>query len=242
MDGERNITNFYVVLVEPKYAGNVGAVARAMMNFDFDKLYLVNPCPLDDACYARAMHASEILDNAEIFPTFKDAIKNLDYLAATSSIQYVKDKKRLRNPVFLKDFSEKIYDVNGNVGLVFGREDYGLFNEEIAACDIMLRIPTSESYLSLNLSHAVSLVLYTLFSNREFISNDRRDIGRVEKEKLCEFFSILLEEIKYPEHKKENTEIMFKRIMGRAMPSKWEYHTLMGVIGEAIKKIRNKLE
>ena len=242
MDGERNITNFYVVLVGPKFSGNIGAVARAMMNFDFDKLYLVNPCTLDDICYARAMHAGEILDNAEIFSTFEDAVRNMDYLVATSSIQYVKDKKHLRNPVFLKDFSEKIYEVDGNVGLVFGREDYGLFNEEIAACDIMLRIPTSESYLSLNLSHAVSLVLYMLYSKREFTPKKRRDIGRVEKEKLYEFFSLLLEEVKYPEHKKENTEIMFKRIMGRAMPSKWEYHTLMGVLGKAVEKIKNKPE
>jgi len=238
LDGERNIANFYVVLVEPKYGGNVGAVARAMMNFNIDKLYLVNPCTLDDACYARAMHAKEILDNAKIFSTFKDVIKKLDYLAATSSIEYVKDKKHLRNPVLLENFSEKIYDVKGKVGLVFGREDYGLLNEEIAACDIMLRIPTSESYLSLNLSHAVSLVLYTLYIKREFAPKERRDIGRIEKEKLYEFFSLLLEEINYPKHKKENTEIMFKRIMGRAMPSKWEYHTLMGVIGKATEKIK----
>ncbi len=242
MDGERNITNFYVVLVEPKYGGNVGAVARAMMNFNFDKLYLVNPCILDDTCYARAMHAGEILDKAEIFSTFEDAVKNLDYLAATSSIEYVKDKKHLRNPVLLEDFSEKIYEVEGNVGLVFGREDYGLYNEEIAACDIMLRIPTSESYLSLNLSHAVSLVLYTLHLKREFTPKKRRDIGKIEKEKLYEFFSRLLEERKYPVHKKENTEIMCKRIMGRAMPSKWEYHTLMGVLSKTIEKIRTNQE
>ena len=239
MDGERNIANFYVVLVEPKYGGNVGAVARAMMNFNVDKLYLVNPCMLDDACYARAMHAGKILDNAECFSTFEDVVKNLDYLVATSSIEYVKDKKHLRNPVLLEDFSEKIYEVNGKVGLVFGREDYGLLNEEIAACDIMLRIPTSESYLSLNLSHAVSLVLYALYIKREFTPKKRRDIGRVEKEKLYEFFSQLLGEINYPKHKKENTEVMFKRIMGRAMPSKWEYHTLMGVLGKAIEKIKN---
>jgi len=242
LDGERNIANFYVVLVEPKYSGNVGAVARAMMNFDFDKLYLVHPCTLDDTCYMRAMHAGEILDKAKSFSTFENAVKNMDYLVATSSIQYVKDKKHLRNPVLLEDFSEKIYEVNGKVGLVFGREDYGLYNEEIAACDIMLRIPTSESYLSLNLSHAVSLVLYTLYLKREFTPKKRRDIGKIEKEKLYEFFSRLLEEIKYPVHKKENTEIMFKRIMGRAMPSKWEYHTLMGVLSKTIEKIRNNQE
>ena len=168
MDGEQSITNFYIILVEPKYSGNVGAVARAMMNFDFDKLILVNSCILDDDCYKRAMHAGEILDNATRVSSFKQAIKTMDYCVATSSIEYVKDKKHLRNPVLLEDFSEKIYDVQGNVGLVFGREDYGLLNEEIAACDIMLRIPTSESYLSLNLSHAVALVLYSIYVKREF--------------------------------------------------------------------------
>ena len=238
MDGDIAIPNFFVILVEPKYGGNVGAVARAMMNFGFDKLYLVNPCDLDDACYARAMHAAKILDDAKIFSSFDDVIKNIDYLVATSSIQYVKDKKHLRVPVFLDDFSKKIYEVSGNVGLVFGREDYGLFNEEIAACDVMLRIDTSESYLSLNLSHAVAIVLHSIYQNREISVGESRDIGRFEKEKLYEYFSILLEEINYPSHKVENTEIMFKRILGRAMPSKWEYHTLMGVLSNSIDRIK----
>ena len=236
----KKITEFYIVLVEPKYSGNIGAVARAMMNFDFDKLYLVNPCELDDECYARSMHAHKILDETKNFSTFKEAVKKIDYLVATSSIEYKKDKKHLRNPVLIEDFAKKIFELDGKVGLIFGREDYGLYNEEIAACDIMLRIPTSELYLSLNLSHAVSLVLYSIYLRKEFTPKKKRDIGKIEKEKLYEFFSNLLEEINYPEHKKENTEIMFKRILGRAMPSKWEYHTLMGVLSRTLEKIRNK--
>ncbi len=240
MDDGKKSTEFYVILVEPKYSGNIGAVARAMMNFDFDKLYLVNPCELDDECYARSIHATKILDEAEIFSSFKEAIKNIDYLVATSSIEAKTDKKHLRNPVLIEEFADKIFEVEGEIGLVFGREDYGLYNEEIAACDTMLRIPTSESYLSLNLSHAVSLVLYSIYIKREFTPKERRYIGKIEKEKLYEFFSNLLEEINYPEHKKENTKIMFKRIMGRAMPSKWEYHTLMGVFSRTLGRIRNK--
>ena len=231
-------TEFYVILVEPKYSGNIGAVARAMMNFDFNKLYLINPCKLDDECYARAMHSAKILDDAEIFSSFEDATKNIDYLIATSSIESKTDKKHLRSPVLMEDFAEKIFEVKGKVGIVFGREDYGLYNEEIAACDILLRIPTSESYLSLNLSHAVSLVLYSIYVKGGFIPKEKRHIGKIEKEKLYEFFTILLEEINYPKHKKENTEIMFRRIMGRAIPSKWEYHTLMGVFSSTLEKIR----
>lgn len=240
MAKKKPLSFFYVVLVEPKYSGNIGAVARAMMNFEIEHLYLVNPCELDNVCYARAMHATTILDNAKTFTCFNDAVKDLDYLVATSSIESKTDKRHLRNPLFLEEFSEKIFNVKGKVGLIFGREDYGLFNEEIAACDIMLKIPTSESYLSLNLSHAVTIVLYSIYLQNAYIPKRRRVMGSLEKQKLFEFFSQLLDDIEYPAHKKEHTKIMFKRIMGRAMPSKWEFHTLMGVLSKTLGTIRRK--
>ena len=211
-----------------------------MANFDFNNLYIVNPCELDDECYTRAMHAQKIVDDAKIFTSFKQAINDIDYLVATSSIESKNDKRHLRNAVTLEYLSKKIYEIDGKVGLVFGREDYGLYNEEIAVCDIMLRIPTSESYPSLNLSHAVALVLYSLYIKRKTIPKEKRTIGKIEKEKLYDFFSELLNKIDYPQHKKENTNIMFKRIMGRAMPSKWEYHTFMGVLSKSIGKINDK--
>ena len=144
------------------------------------------------------MHATKILDDAKTFSCFEDAVKNLDFLVATSSIESKTDKRHLRNPVFLEDFAEKVFDVEGKVGLVFGREDYGLFNEEIAACDIMLKIPTSESYPSLNLSHAVTIVLYSIYLKKAYIPKRRRPIGSLEKKKLYEFFGQLLDDIDYP--------------------------------------------
>ena len=210
-----------------------------MANFDFKRLYLVNPCKLDDECYARSMHAHNILDDAKIFDDFDKAVENLDYLVATSSIESSSDKKHLRNALELDDFISKIFDVEGKIGLVFGREDYGLYNDEIAACDIMVKIPTSSSYPSLNLSHAVNIVLYSLYVKNKSDKKHKRVIGNVEKQKLYHFFSELLDEINYPDHKKENTRVMFKRVMGRAMPSKWEYHTLMGVLSRTLEKIRS---
>jgi len=237
---KKNLDEFFIILVEPKYGGNVGATARVMMNFDFNKLYLVNPCKLYDECYARAMHAQSIIEEAIFFPSLNEVAKKLDYLVATSSIEHKTDKKPLRNSIQINDFVERIFELEGKVGLVFGREDYGLYNEEIALCDVMLRIPTSKTYSSLNLSHAVSLVLYNLYIKREYVPKEKRKIGRIEKQKLLDFFTDLLDEINYPKHKRENTKIMFKRIMGRAMPSKWEYHTLMGVFSRTIGKIRNQ--
>ncbi len=230
---------FIVILIEPKYSGNIGAVARTMMNFNIHQLYLVNPCPLDDECYTRAKHATKILDNATIYPTFQDAIKTLDYIVATSSIQHVSDKKHLRNPLTVEEFAEKIQETHGTIGLLFGREDYGLFNEEIAAADIMIKIPTDPTYLSLNLSHSVAVILYSLYLHQTDVVKKRRTIGPTEKQQLLSFFTQLLEEINYPAHKKENTELLFKRLMGRAIPSTWEYHTLMGVFSKTIEKLQN---
>lgn len=234
----QDLSNFYVILVEPKYEGNVGAVARCMSNFEFKNLFLVKPCKLGNECYARAKHAQDVLKNAKKFSSVEEATKKMDFLVATSSIYYKKDKKHLRNPVILEEFSDKIFEIEGKIGLLFGREDYGLYNEEIAKCDTMIKIPSSESYLTLNLSHAVCIFLYTLFTKKEFSPSEKRTIDKLEKEKLFEFFSKLLDSIDYPDYKKDKTKIMFKRMMGRAMPSKWEYHTLMGVISDALDKIK----
>ncbi|MEA2054911.1 MAG: RNA methyltransferase [Candidatus Thermoplasmatota archaeon] len=227
----------FVILVEPKYSGNVGSVARIMMNFGFSNLIIVSQSfSVDnDDCRKMAVHAQDILDNALILDTFRDAMKHVDYMVGTSSIESKNDKRHLRNALPLKEFSSEVYKMDGVVGIAFGREDYGLFNDELKKCDVMLKIPTSNAYSSLNLSHAVGIVLYELFSHkREF--RQPRLADRIEKEKLYEYFDKLLESTRYPEHKKENTKIMFRRIIGRAMLSKWEYHTLMGVVKKAMTK------
>ena len=208
-----------------------------MMNFDIKNLFLINPTNIDDECYIRAVHADKILDNAKIFTSFENSIKDIDFLVATSSIESKKDKKHLRNTIILEEFCETINEINGKIGLVFGREDYGLFNEEIALCDIMIKIPTSKNYQTLNLSHSVGIVLYSLFI-KTISPKKKRNIGKIEKEKMFEYFSLLLNEINYPEHKKENTKIMIKRLLGRSIPSKWEYHTLMGIISKTLEKLK----
>jgi len=234
---KKKLANFSILLIDPKNSGNVGAVARAMMNFDCERLVLVNPCELDDVCYARAMHADRILDHAEIYSSFDEAVRDLDFLVATSSVESQNEKRHLRNVIFLDDFSEKIFEVNGKVGLIFGREDDGLYNDEIKQCDMLVKIPTSDAYPSLNLSHSVCVILYTLYVGGQSVHGKKREIGPVEKQKLYEFFSLLLDNVNYPSHKKENTKLMFKRVMGRAIPSTWEYHTMMGVFSSAIEAL-----
>ena len=101
----------------------------------------------------------------------------------------------------------------------------------------MLKIPTSENYKTLNLSHSVGIVLYSIFINK-FSTRIKKNIGRIEKEKLFEYLNLLLDEINYPKHKKDNTKIMIKRLLGRSIPSKWEYHTLMGILSRTLEKLK----
>jgi TrmH family RNA methyltransferase len=231
------ILEYYIVLIEPKYSGNIGAVARCMKNFGLTSLYLVNPCEIDKEARMRAVHAQEILDNARIFDSFERVREELDYTVATSSIVGESEKRYLRYAVSLRDFIKQAKNLNGRVGIVFGREDYGLYNHEIASCDAFITIPTSDEYRSLNLSHAVAIVLYELFENKE-VGRETKRMGRVEIEKLNESLAKILELIDYPSHKIERTKIMLRRLIGRANPSIWEYHTIMGILSEVIRRIR----
>jgi len=211
-----------------------------MMNFGFTDLYLVNPGEITDEAYMRAVHAANILDQALIFPTFDKAIKDIDFLVATSAKETLSEKKHNRSPVYLPEFTQQIQQVEGTIGLLFGREDNGLFNEEIAACDLMVKIPAYEEYETLNLSHSVGLFLYSIFLDNTIIPQKRTPIDNVEKTHLYDAFESLLTAINYPPHKYEKTLVMFKRLMSRSMPSKWEYHTLMGVINTAAKRLQQR--
>lgn len=229
-----------VIVAEPKTPGNVGAIARCMMNFNVHQLILVNPCLFTDETYSRALHAKPLLDNATIVSTFEEACDLCDYVAGTSSIIHHEQKKHLRTPVLLSEFAQRTMEVQGTIGIAFGREDYGLYNEEIAHCDILVHIPTNPEYLSLNLSHAVAVVLYQLYITQNPAPFEKRVIGSQEKQQFYQVFSSILDGIHYPEHKRENTEMLFQRLMGRAIPSTWEYHTLMGVFTKIVSLLQKK--
>jgi TrmH family RNA methyltransferase len=179
-----------------------------------------------------AVHAQQIIDDAVALDTFEDAARQVDYLVGTSAVVSNSDRKHLRQSLTVREFASKVYNLKGKVGLAFGREDYGLLNPEIEQCDILVNIPTADGYPSMNLSQAVTVVLYELFTNHHIVKKPRK-ANHQEKEMLYQSFNHLLECIEYPDHKKEKTAIMFRRIIGRAMLSKREYHTLMGVLKRA---------
>jgi TrmH family RNA methyltransferase len=228
---------FRVVLVEPEHDGNIGAVARSMGNFAFDDLCMVNPCPIGEEAFKRAKHAGYVLERAAVVDTLDEAVKGCSLVVGTSGVITHGPKNYTRIPLSARELAERTADSEDSIALVFGREGIGLTQEELARCDILVHIPSDDGYPTLNLSHAVTIVLYEIYQaaghkrSRPVVSSEE------ERELLHKFFHDLLIAIDYPDFRRENTEIMFRRMMGRSIPTKYEFYTIMGVIGDAAKLI-----
>ena len=231
---------FRVILVSPRHDGNIGAVVRSMGNFGFSELFMVTPCELTDEAYKRAKHAGDILRNARVVDNLDQAIAGCDLIVGTSGIVTQGEKHYARIPLTPKQFAERMKDYEEKVALLFGPEDTGLAQEDIMRCDILVHIPASAEYPILNLSHAATIVLYELHDIQPR-KGGPRIASESEKERLFQFFDDLLESIDYPDFRREKTKVMFRRMMGRSVPTRYEYYTIMGVLGDAAKKIK-KLE
>ena len=226
-----------VVLVGPKNEGNIGAVARAMKNFGARRLVLVDPCPIGEEARKRAVHGVDILDAARSVRSVDAALRGVDLVAGTTGIATTSEKKFLRIALTPKEFAQRVAPMDGSLAILFGREDFGLLDAQLARCDLLVSIPASPLYTVMNLSHAAVVVLYELFATRSGKDPRRRASGP-EKEVLHRAFSEIMEATDYPSHKRGRTRIMFRRLVGRAVPSKWEFHALMGVLTRATKRIR----
>jgi tRNA/rRNA methyltransferase len=172
-----NISDPYIILVRPQLGENIGAVARAMANFNLFKLRIVSPrdgWPNKEA-YRSAAGASVIIDNTGLFDSLELAIQDLDYVFATTARRrdMIKPITNLRNTAIKTN--EMI--VNGSkVGIIFGPEKSGLTNEDISLSNGLVMAPVNPDFASLNLAQAVLLIAYEWF----LISTDGK-LGREKK-------------------------------------------------------------
>ena len=226
---------FRVVLIEPLHDGNVGAIARAMKNFGLDDLVLVRPCAIGEEATKRSMHAIDVLQSARRVFTDEEALRGADFVAATSGISTSNEKRFSRIAMTPREFAEKVKDVDGTIAILFGREDFGLDKELIRRCDFLVTVPANPEYTVMNISHAAAVVFYELFASN-FTKWEPRKATELETEKLHEYFATLLDLIDYPQHKKAKTKVMFRRLIARSAPSTWEFHTLMGVLNDSMRK------
>ena len=151
------------ILVNPQMAENIGATARAMLNFGFLNLRLVSPREnhLSDRALAMAAGAGRVLDQAQVFKNVADACKDLNEVLATSARERYKYKDVV-DPIMGCDaiFQSCISGVK--VGILFGGERAGLSNEDLFLAKKLIRIPSNPIFSSLNLAQSVLLISYQL--------------------------------------------------------------------------------
>ena len=153
-------SNISFILHKPQLSENIGACARAMKNFNFDKLILVDPKPSfpNDKIIATSVGAKDIIKKSKVFDSMEQAIEKIDYLIATTSRFRNKNIKHIQ----LKDLKKINY--RKKIAFLFGSEASGLSNNEISYANYTMQIPSNSEFKSLNLSHSVIIVAQTVFN------------------------------------------------------------------------------
>ncbi|WPO95930.1 tRNA/rRNA methyltransferase [Buttiauxella sp. HR94] len=153
-----------IVLVSPARPENVGAAARAMKTMGFSDLRIVDSEAHRQESARWVAHGSgDIIDNARFFPTLADALTDIDFTVATTARSRAKFHY-YATPAELVPLMQEKSQWMDRAALVFGREDSGLTNEELALADILTGVPMVADYPSLNLGQAVMVYCYQLAS------------------------------------------------------------------------------
>ena len=146
--------NISFILHKPQLSENIGACARAIKNFNFKKLVLINPKPIfpNDKILATSVGAKDIINQSKKYDNLEKALGKIDILIATSARFRNKNIKHIN----LEDL--KKINFNKRVGFLFGSEASGLSNEEVSYANYTLQIPTNPDFKSLNLSHSLIII------------------------------------------------------------------------------------
>ncbi|MDS7597338.1 RNA methyltransferase [Agrobacterium tumefaciens] len=150
-----------IILVEPQLGENIGMVARAMANFGLAELRLVKPrdgWPSEKA-RAAASKADHVIDGTKVFDTLEEAIKDLNFVYATTARERY-GFKPVRAPVTAAETLRAKFKAGEKTGILFGRERWGLTNEEVALADEIVTFPVNPAFASLNIAQAVLLMSY----------------------------------------------------------------------------------
>lgn len=196
-----------VALVEPQYPVNLGHVARLVKNFGVRRLYLVNPRVDLSVATVYAAHASDVLEGARRV-TFERLRRENQLLVATTAVRAVKGSNVIRRMVR----PERIRELVGaakTAALVFGRDTTGLTNDEIGLCDVTTRIETGTRYGTLNVGHAVAIMLYLVSGAK---MRTRAAQSRRARELFASGFQRLAITADLPRHKVSNAREVAKRI------------------------------
>ena len=205
--------NISFILHKPQLSENVGACARAIKNFSFNKLILINPKPTfpNDKIIATSVGAKDIIKNAEVFSNIEDSINKIDILVATSARFRNKNIKHIS----IKDLNK--IDFTKKIGFLFGSEASGLSNNEVSYADYTLEIPSNKNFRSLNLSHSliiIAQIVSGIISNKNNKFEKSKKIKNASKKDINNMLNLCIRNLEEKSffHPQEKKPIMLENL------------------------------
>ena len=233
---EKNFTNLKVILVEPNGPLNVGSVARLCSNFEVEELRIVSPkCEIFSLeAKKMALKGQKYLDHCKIFDSLENAILDCDLVLASCGRIDVSKDSFFESSEDIFNWISTFKKIN-NLAIIFGREDRGLTNNELLLANKTFYIPTSQNNPSLNLSHAVSIVLYELNkSSKRNFNKELEDFNLASSKQIYDSFvdieEMLLRVGYLLKHTSEAKISKFKNYILRANTSMHEINVLRGIV------------
>jgi TrmH family RNA methyltransferase len=212
-----------VVLVDARNPLNIGAAARAMSNFGFLHLRVVNPYDVAFQGARSAVGAADVLASAEKYETVAEAVADCSLVVGTTAIGH----RDLQHPIQRLEVGAPLIRGNlasGPTALLFGSEKFGLSNKDMSHCHWLMHIPTREEHFSMNLGQAVAVCLYELIRDPGVVAEPEKGTpaSAAETERITETLFTALRASGYP---KLNTSDSFEGAVRRLV---WRLHLQSG--------------
>ena len=233
---------FGFILVKPQLGENIGACARSMKNFGFNKLHIVEPkinFPNHKA-KATSVGAYDIINKAKVFNNVENAIKSFNLIVSLSARRRDINKRHISLEEFQKIIKKKR---NLNIGLMFGPEASGLSNKDLSISNYILQIPTSTKFKSLNLSHSLTIICYEIFKliNKKKIKKNSSTLQISSKSNISSVIKLLVNLLEkkdffIPNEKKYSMLLNINNLIYRLEPNDKELRILASIISSLSKK------
>ncbi len=230
-----------VVLVAPRNPLNIGAAARAMSNFGFLHLRVVNPYEVAFREARSAVGASEVLANAEEYKSLAEAVADCTLVVGTTAVRH----RELQHPLKRLEVGARVirkYLDSGRVALMFGTEKFGLATKDLSHCHWLMRIPTREEHISMNLGQAVAVCLYELSRDSKAASQPEK-LKRAAAGELERISEVLLDALRASGYvhprSAASTEDKVRRLVRRLNLQGGDAELWLGILRQVLWKIRS---
>ncbi|MGA2184508.1 MAG: TrmH family RNA methyltransferase [Bryobacteraceae bacterium] len=230
--------NLRVVLVSPRNPLNIGAAARAMSNFGFPRLGVVNAYDVAFREARSAVGASAVVGNAVEYASVAEAVADCSLVVGTTSI----GNRQLQHPLRRLEYGGRLIRralANERVALLFGSEKFGLSNEDMSWCHWLIRIPTREEHGSMNLGQAVAVCLYELIRRPATGKPEpRKAAGSADVDRITEYLLEALRESGYA--RTLSTPAKIRRMVRRLNIPVQEAEAWMGMLRQIVWKLTQR--